>query len=137
MSSPRRILVVDDEPLVCDSVRRMLMAGGHTVQTAGSGDEALERLESETFDVVVVDYLMPAMRGDELSEEIKKRNAHQPIVMISSSAELLAATGRQFSAVDVVLGKPFQIDELLQTIARVAPERLPGGSVTGTASSQS
>ena len=137
MSSPRRILVVDDEPLVCDSVRRMLMAGGHTVQTAGSGDEALERLESETFDVVVVDYLMPAMRGDELSEEIKKRNAHQPIVMISSSAELLAATGRQFSAVDVVLGKPFQIDELLQTIARVAPEGLPGGSVTGTASSQS
>ena len=69
----RRILVVDDEPLVCDAVKMMLDFDGHLVKTAGNGKEALAIFEQEPFDLVITDFEMPAMKGDELAAAIKAR----------------------------------------------------------------
>jgi two-component system sensor histidine kinase EvgS len=70
-TAPRRILVVDDEPFVCDAVRMMLAFDGHQVETAGSGKEALSLFQTGKYDVVLTDYAMPAMKGDELAVAIK------------------------------------------------------------------
>ena len=125
MSAPafpqRRILVVDDEPLVCDAVRMMLAFDGHQVETVLSGNEALALLDEGQFDVVITDFKMPGMQGDELAAVIKARNPKQPVVMITAYAEMLQASGNPLTGVDFVISKPFLLENLREAIAKVAP----------------
>src|SRR5712692_1416173 len=60
----RRILVVDDEPFVCDAVKMMLNFDGHVVETASNGKEALALFDKGKFDLVITDFAMPSMKGD-------------------------------------------------------------------------
>src|SRR5580765_7865036 len=97
----RKILVVDDEPFVCDAVKMMLAFDGHDVQTANSGKEALEIFDKGKFDLVITDFSMPAMKGDELAIAIKSRIPKQPVVMITAYAEMLQSSGTPLSGVDL------------------------------------
>ena len=121
----RRILVVDDEPLVCDAVRLMLDFDGHQVQTANSGREALALVEKTKFDLVITDFEMPAMKGDELTARIKARNPNQPVVMITAYAELLRSSGKPLDGVDFMISKPFLLENLREAIAKVTPAQAP------------
>ena len=118
--SPRRILVVDDEPFVCDAVRMMLAFDGHNVQVANSGPEALALYDRESFDIVFTDFSMPNMKGDELAATIKARNPKQPVVMITAYAEMIQASGNPLTGVDYVISKPFLLENLREAIAKVA-----------------
>src|ERR1051325_10635101 len=97
MSAPitpkRKILVVDDEPFVCEAVKMMLAFDGHDVKTANSGKDALTMLEKEKFDLVITDFAMPVMKGDELAAAIKSKIPSQPVVMITAYAEMLQSSG--------------------------------------------
>lgn len=117
----RRILVVDDEPLVCDAVAMMLSFDGHQVQTAHSGPEALACLERETFDLVITDYAMPEMRGDELAQQVVLRYPQMPILMITAHAEVLAANKVPLPGVVMVLSKPFMLSTLREAIEKACP----------------
>jgi CheY-like chemotaxis protein len=117
----RRILVVDDEPLVCDAVKMMLDFDGHVVETVGSGKDALAMLEKGKFDLVITDFEMPTMKGDELAAAIKARDPKQPVIMITAYAEMLQAAGNPLSGVDLVVSKPFLLENLRAAIAKVAP----------------
>ncbi len=120
-ASPRRILVVDDEPFVCDAVRMMLAFDGHDVEVANTGQQALALYDRGTFDVVFTDFAMPTMKGDELAAAIKARNPKQAVVMITAYAEMLQSSGNPLTGVDFVIGKPFLLENLREAIARVAP----------------
>ncbi len=115
----RRILVVDDEPMVCDSLRRMLAADGHRVETAASGQAALALFQKSRFDLIIVDYEVPGMNGDELAAAIKALAPHQPVLMITAYPETLAASGNPLVGVDLVLSKPFDLQELRRAVARL------------------
>ena len=115
----RRILVVDDEPLVCDAVKMMLNFDGHHVETASSGAEALAKLDRDSFDLIITDFEMPVMKGDELAAAIKARSPGQPVVMITAYAEMLQASGNRLTGVDMVISKPFLLENLRETIAKV------------------
>lgn len=117
--SPRRILVVDDEPFVCDAVKMMLMFDGHIVETANNGKEALDLFSAGKFDLVITDFAMPAMKGDELAAQIKARVPGQPVVMITAYAEMLQSSGTPLTAVDCIISKPFLLDNLREAIAKV------------------
>jgi CheY-like chemotaxis protein len=117
--SSKRILVVDDELMVCDAVRMMLAFDGHVVQTANSGKDALALFEKEKFDVVITDYAMPGMRGDELAAQIKARVPDQPVVMITAYAEMLRVSGNPLSGVDFVISKPFLLDNLREALSKL------------------
>ncbi len=117
----RRILVVDDEPLVCDAVKMMLNFDGHVVETVGSAKEALALLERSKFDLVITDFQMPGMRGDELAAAIKARDPKHPVVMITAYAEMLQASGNPLTGVDFVISKPFLLENLREAIAKTAP----------------
>ena len=117
----RRILVVDDEPLVCDAVKMMLEFDGHSVETAGSGKAALAMLEQTQFDLVITDFEMPLMKGDELAAAIKARDPKQPVVMITAYAEMLQASGNPLTGVDFMISKPFLLENLREAIAKVTP----------------
>ena len=125
MSTPafpkRRILVVDDEPFVCDAVKMMLAFDGHVVETASSGKEALELFDQGKFDLVFTDFAMPDMKGDDLAAAIKARNPKQPVVLITAYAEHLKFTGNPLAGIDFVISKPFLLENLRAAIARVTP----------------
>jgi CheY-like chemotaxis protein len=119
----KRILVVDDEPFVCEAVKMMLAFDGHEVKTANSGKEALLVLEKDKFDLVITDFAMPAMKGDELAAAIKARLPKQPVVMITAYAEMLQSSGDPLPGVDFLISKPFLLENLREAIAKVLPEK--------------
>lgn len=117
----RRILVVDDEPFVCDAVRMLLTFDGHAVETANNGAEALAIFDRDKFDLVITDFEMPIMKGDKLAEAIKARDPKQPVVMITAYAETLLGSPKAVAGVDFIIGKPFLLENLREAIARTTP----------------
>ena len=122
MSKPaipsRHILVVDDEPFVCDAVKMMLEFDGHAVTTASGGKEALALFDQGKYDVVITDFAMPAMKGDELAAAVKARVPGQPVVMITAYAEMLKASNNPLTGVDFVISKPFLLENLREAIEK-------------------
>jgi CheY-like chemotaxis protein len=121
--SRKHILVVDDEPFVCDAVKMMLDFDGHDVETAHSGKDALAMFEEGKFDLVITDFAMPAMKGDELAAAIKARAPKQPVVMITAYAEMLQSSGNPLKGVDFIISKPFLLENLREAIAKVSPSK--------------
>jgi CheY-like chemotaxis protein len=105
----KSILLVDDDQEVREAIRLLLTIDQHTVTEAGSGPEALQLLAGSSYDLVITDYLMPEMRGDELAYRIKSRAPAQPVLMITAYLERLAQIRQP---VDAVLGKPISLDSL-------------------------
>lgn len=122
-SQKRRILVVDDDQSVSDSIERILKDAGYEVKTANSGVEALAVLEHSAFDLIIVDYLMPAMTGDRVATAIKARMADQRILMITAYKEMLKSSGASLGSVDRFMCKPFPVSELLDNVAAILQER--------------
>jgi len=117
-ASPKRILVVDDEPFVCDTVKLLLAFDGHEVETALSGKEALEKFAAGKFDLVITDYSMPEMKGDELGLKIKALTPNQPVVLITAYAEMLRGADTPLQGVDCMVSKPFLLEHLRDAIAK-------------------
>lgn len=114
-----RILVVDDEPIVCDSIRMLLTFDGHSVRTAKSAKEALEVFDPSTVDLLITDYAMPGLPGTALAMTIRKTAPHLPVIMITAYAEMLEAWGADLDHVDRIVSKPFRLEDLRQALAEV------------------
>jgi CheY-like chemotaxis protein len=114
-----QILVVDDEPTVCKAIQMMLKYYGHEVQTAPDGAAALALFEAGQFDLIITDYLMPEMKGDQLVTQIKRCRPGQRIIMVTAFAEDFLAYGKPTGGVDFVLTKPFSLEELRAAISKV------------------
>jgi CheY-like chemotaxis protein len=112
-----RILVVDDEPLVADAVRMLLTVDGHAVETAANGEAALAKFKPGKFDIILLDYEMPKMKGDQLANAIRDQAPHQPIIMLTAYGEMVRAKGTGLRAIDLIVDKPFQLDTLRNAIA--------------------
>lgn len=83
MSALRKVLVVDDDPVVAKSFDRVLSGKGYAVITASNGQEALNKLEAEDYDVVFTDIKMPGMSGLEMAERVKERRPWLPVVIVT------------------------------------------------------
>ena len=91
-------------------------------------------LEKSKFDLVITDFEMPVMKGDELAAAIKARDPKQPVVMITAYAEMLQASGNPLTGVDFVISKPFLLENLREAIAKVTPLTARGRSEANVAS---
>src|SRR5688572_239335 len=114
----KRILVVDDEPQVCELVKAMLEHDHHTVFTAPNATKALEILEKEPFDLMITDYLMPGMKGDQLGAHVKHRYQIK-VVMLSACPPT-----RPPREIDYIVLKPFAPFNLRLAIDAVAGPEL-------------
>ena len=83
MSTLKKILVVDDDPVIGKSFDRVLSGKGYAVITAADGEEALRKLSSETYDVVFTDIRMPGMSGLEVAERVKASQPWLPVVIVT------------------------------------------------------
>jgi two-component system response regulator GlrR len=117
-----KVLAVDDDTAITDTLKYLLELDGHIVQTANSGRDALVLLETEKFDLVTTDFAMKGMKGDQLAVAIKQRLPNQPVLMISTNGALAKAAGEPLPGVDMVVSKPFRWEELLEAIAAVVPK---------------
>ena len=115
----KKILVVDDEPLVCEAIGMVLAFDGFEVIAAGDAKEALAIFEPGKYDLVITDYTMPGMKGDELARTIKAKSPRQPVIMVTAHAEMLLATVPPLAGVDDVVSKPFQFEDLRAAIQKV------------------
>jgi DNA-binding response OmpR family regulator len=88
-------------------VRGMLLVDAHTVETALSAREAYHKFDSGDFDLVVADYLMPEMKGDQLAIVLKRHAKAPPIILISGDPPRIAPT-----EIDFILKKPFSLVDL-------------------------
>ena len=117
--SSLNILIVDDEPRVLEVVSGYLRCDGHSVSTAASGREGLEKFRRNRFDLVVLDRVMPEMSGDQTARFIKQVNERIPVIMLTGFGALIEVSGSQPAAVDVVLSKPVTLDTLRKTIGKL------------------
>jgi CheY-like chemotaxis protein len=118
----RRILVVDDEEVVRKAIKLVLSSAHHLVETANSGKEALSSFRPGKFDLVITDYELPGMKGDELAAAIKAQAPEQPILMLTAYGEQLRASGGFPLAVDSLLAKPFDIQALQSEVLRLTEQ---------------
>ena len=116
------ILVVDDEPELRDVVSQVLTGAGHRVTCAADGRDAIARLATETFDLVLTDVIMPEKDGMQVITEARRKHPGTRIVAMSGGGHipreqyLKIATGLGAHA---VLEKPFNNRELVETIEAV------------------
>lgn len=113
------VLIVDDELPVLEVLSRYLRCDGHSVATAESGREALEKFRHNFFDLVVLDRAMPDMSGDQTARFIKQSNQDTPVIMLTGFGNLVEVAGAHPQDVDVVLSKPVSLDALRQTIGKL------------------
>ena len=125
---PLRILLVDDEPDVRLALAEMLASEGHTVTPAGSGDEALRRLDSDSsIELVLTDLVMPVMTGWEIAAAVKSRRPTLPVGVITGWGDLPETVAGPRASVDFIIAKPINLDELSDAVARLAPASRPLG----------
>ena len=117
-----RILIVDDSFTSRRIIRQMMERMGiESFAEAENGRQAVEMIEQEFFDLIVTDYNMPEMDGEELSQFIRNHSAQQsvPVLMVTSETDHNRLAGIAQSGVSAVFDKPFTIDILRDTIQRL------------------
>ena len=111
-----KVLLVDDEDVFREATARQLSVRGFLVQTADSGETALEIVQSDPPEVVVLDQQMPGMKGGETFVEIKKINPLVEVIMLTGNTSVDNAIELMQMGTFDYLMKPINIDELLYKI---------------------
>jgi CheY-like chemotaxis protein len=112
-----RVLVVEDEPEIRDFVAMVLGSEGYWVTTANNGAVALDQLGREAFDLILLDMRMPVMDGWSFARAYRQSRGPKAPIVVLTAAHDAAERAAQISA-DGYLGKPFELDDLLELVAR-------------------
>ncbi len=118
MSGRWDVLVVDDEPVVCDAIRRVLGQEGVSVATAPSAEAALAHPALATCRLVVCDLMLPGLSGLDLARAIRASRPALPVVVISGYATRENAARALDAGAAAFLAKPFDASELLDQVRR-------------------
>ena len=120
-NSPRamRVLLVDDEPLILLILAGFLEGGPWETVAAKSADEALEKFEPGTFDIVITDRTMPEMDGIQLCSTLKQRQPELRVILISGMPPAAPLPAPESGGPDAFLAKPFTQTSLLDCLAGV------------------
>lgn len=125
-----RVLVVEDEPILCEQLRAILSLDGHYVRVCDGGQAALAALDREEFDVVITDLGMPGVDGWEVAAAAKARRPTVQVGLVTGWAgELAGGEDLQARGVDFVVSKPYRLQTIRDAVARAC-----GASATPKAS---
>jgi CheY-like chemotaxis protein len=116
----KRILVVDDDEMVLMALNELLKPEGYEIHAISSGKEALKKIEENTYDLLMLDIIMPEMDGLELCKRIRQKEGYRevPIVFLTAkSRDADRASGLDAGA-NLFLSKPISPEKLLAVIAK-------------------
>lgn len=118
----KRILVVDDSPLDQRAIARPLLNSGYTVDIAANSAEALIHLERQTYDVLLLDVIMPDQNGFQLCRQLRRdaRFKETPIVMVTSKDEPSDRFWGMKQGATEYITKPFDDNQLMSVVTRYA-----------------
>ena len=128
---PTHVLLVEDDPSVRDVVLRYLQRDGHRVSVAGDGQQALDTIELDPPDLVVLDLMLPVLDGHEVLRRLRDRTdglQHVPVVMLTALAEEEDRIAGLTLGADDYLTKPFSPRELALRVESVLRRTLPQGA---------
>lgn len=117
----QRILIVDDEPSIRYLLERALEDQYH-VETAGSALEALEKLRVISFDLAIVDLLLPGVSGLALAEAIRVLDPGTPVILITAYGTTSFENMAAHPAISLYLQKPLSLDRLLSLVDRLCSD---------------
>jgi DNA-binding response OmpR family regulator len=111
-----RILVVDDEENLAEQIRQTLTLQNYTVDTASDGEEALDKIYIESYDLILLDIMLPKKDGYEVLLELRNEKDSTPVLMLTAKGEVEDRIKGLDMGADDYLAKPFSMEELLARI---------------------
>ncbi len=118
-----KILIVDDEVLIRESLQASLVHAGHETKTVDNGERALDELDRDDYDLIITDLMMDGIGGIELIEKVREKDPTLPIIIITGYGKLESAVeALRLGAADYLL-KPYNVDELTLRINNCLEKR--------------
>jgi len=111
-----RILVADDDSPLLDQLQRILASRHYIVETAGDGQEALDKLFETPFDGIILDIMMPKINGFEVLKQARESGINTPVLILSAKGDINDRVKGLDLGADDYLAKPFSMDELLARV---------------------
>jgi signal transduction histidine kinase/FixJ family two-component response regulator len=138
----RRILCIDDEPLLRELLKEILQFQQHTVEIADGGQAGLDAFRAaqrrgEPFDVVITDLGMPHVDGRQVAQAVKTEAPSTPVILLTGWGTMLKEEGNVPPQVDAVVTKPPKLNDLVEALAKVTEKKTSASSQTATISQPS
>lgn len=111
-----KILVVDDQPGIRLLLQEVLTSEGYQVILASTGKEALEKNLQAQFDLIILDYKLPIINGNEVLVRLEKEGIHTPVILMSGMAETIQTEIEGIKSIQKIIAKPFNIKELCNLV---------------------
>ena len=119
----RRVLIVDDDPDIIETVRYALENDGHEVLVARDGNQGLAMAEREDPDLIILDMMMPKRSGFLVMEKLRRSSGDpHKIIMITANEGNRHKAYAEMLGVDDYIRKPFNMDQLLESVSRLLEE---------------
>ena len=114
----KRILVVEDQEESLEFLRMLIESAGHVCETAGSVEEAVRKLDTMAFDVVLLDLVLPDADGVEVARHILDRRLRIPVIAVSANMDRLENVPAETSGIRWQVRKPYRAREILDAIGK-------------------
>ena len=116
VARPLRILVADDQEVICELIAEYLRADGHMVDVAADGNEALDKFDPSRFDLVVTDQSMPGMSGEQLARAVNQAAPGTPVILLTGFGDEMQARGTLPEGICLIVGKPVSAADLRRAV---------------------
>lgn len=110
------ILIIDDEPYLLEKLVSVLTSEHYTVETADDGKAGLEKIWNDTYDLILLDIMLPGMNGLEILSEIREAKISTPVLMLTAKGDIDDKVAGLNLGADDYLAKPFSLAELLARV---------------------
>ncbi|MBW1839455.1 MAG: sigma-54-dependent Fis family transcriptional regulator, partial [Deltaproteobacteria bacterium] len=118
-----KILVIDDNEWIRDTLKQLLAMSGYQVDVANDGEKGIKKVKSQNYDVVLTDIQMPKVDGMELLKQIKEYNPALPVVMITGFPTVDTAIQAMRQGASDFITKPFRYEQVSMTVDKLMNER--------------
>ena len=124
-----RLLIVEDEKQICDTVAKRLYDIGYEVDTCYDGEDALECILAENYDLIVLDLNLPGMDGMEILKELRRMNEETKVLILSAKGEMISLTRKEKGILEYLLlnlGRPVSQEELMEHVWDASADSFSG-----------
>ncbi|WP_067728484.1 response regulator [Oceanobacillus damuensis] len=116
---PKEILVVDDQPGIRLLLTDILTSEGYHVSLASTGKEALDKINKESYDLIILDYKLPIVDGKEILEILEKEERDISVILMSGMAENIKQEIEKIKMVRRIIAKPFNIKDFCAHVEEI------------------
>jgi two-component system cell cycle response regulator DivK len=126
MSAPKKVLIAEDSSVIQNLTKKILSIQNYEISSVKNGQQVLEILKSEPFDIILMDINMPVMDGIECTEKIRSdedpKISNIPIIAITGNARNLSAEEYREIGINELLQKPLNFDELVNLVKKLTTD---------------